>query len=220
MQINTKSIDFSADSLTDQGTFSGYGSVFGTLDSYDDIVAPGAFAKSLLSLASKGRSVPILWQHDTENPIGVWSGLKEDNVGLFGDGTLWLDDAQCAKLAYKGMQSRAITGLSIGYITRSADYDQKTGIRTLKELDLLEISVVTNPANDDARITNFKSRLLEGALTERDFENLLRDAGFSRSDAATITSHGFKKLLQRDAGALSGEEVKAVFDAYSIPNLI
>lgn len=218
MQITTKSIDFNADALSDKGTFSGYGSVFGNIDSYDDIVAPGAFAKSLQVLASKGRSVPILWQHDTENPIGVWSGLKEDAVGLLGDGTLWLDDTPAAKLAYKGMQARAITGLSIGFVTRSADYDQKTGIRTLKELDLLEISVVTNPANDDARITNFKSRLLEGALTERDFENILRDAGFSRADAVAITNHGFKSLLQRDAGAQS-EEVKAVFDAFSIPKI-
>jgi HK97 family phage prohead protease len=218
MQIQTKSIDFKSDSLTEQGTFSGYGSVFNVVDSWDDIVAPGAFTKSLQNLASKGRAVPILWQHDTENPIGVWSGLKEDSVGLFGDGALWLDDAASAKLAYKGMQSRAITGLSIGYITRSADYDQKTGIRTLKELDLIEISVVTNPANDEARITNFKSRLAEGALTERDFENILREAGFSRSDAVAITNHGFKSLLQRDAGAHS-EEIKAVFDAFSIPNL-
>ncbi|MEK6291059.1 MAG: HK97 family phage prohead protease [Paraburkholderia tropica] len=218
MQIQTKSIDFKADSLSDQGTFSGYGSVFNVIDSWDDIVAPGAFTKSLQSLASKGRSVPILWQHDTENPIGVWSGLKEDSVGLFGDGALWLDDTPTAKLAYKGMSSRAITGLSIGYITRSADYDQKTGIRTLKELDLIEISVVTNPANDEARVTNVKSRLLDGSLTERDFENILRDAGFSRSDAVSITNHGFKSLLQRDAGARS-EEIKAVFDAFSIPNL-
>ncbi|RSK77863.1 HK97 family phage prohead protease [Pandoraea apista] len=218
MQIQTKSIDFKADSLSDQGTFSGYGSVFNVIDSWDDIVAPGAFTKSLQSLASKDRSVPILWQHDTENPIGVWSGLKEDSVGLFGDGALWLDDTPTAKLAYKGMSSRAITGLSIGYITRSADYDQKTGIRTLKELDLIEISVVTNPANDEARVTNVKSRLLDGSLTERDFENILRDAGFSRSDAVSITNHGFKSLLQRDAGARS-EEIKAVFDAFSIPNL-
>ena len=218
MHIQTKSIEFKADSLTEQGTFSGYGSVFGNVDSWDDIVAPGAFTKSLQNLASKGRAVPILWQHDTENPIGVWSGLKEDSVGLFGDGALWLDDTPTAKLAYKGMSSRAITGLSIGYITRSADYDQKTGIRTLKELDLLEISVVTNPANDEARVTNFKSRIAEGSLTERDFENILRDAGFSRSDAVAITNHGFKSLLQRDAGARS-EEIKAVFNAFSIPNL-
>jgi HK97 family phage prohead protease len=218
VQIQTKSIDFNADSLSGQGAFSGYGSVFNVLDSWDDIVAPGAFTKSLQSLAGKGRQVPILWQHDTENPIGVWSGLKQDSIGLFGDGALWLDDTPTAKLAYKGMSSRAITGLSIGYITRCADYDQKTGIRTLKELDLIEISVVTNPANDEARVTNVKSRLLDGSLTERDFENILREAGFSRADAVSITNHGFKSLLQRDAGARS-EEIKAVFDAFSIPNL-
>ena len=218
MKFQTKSIDFTADSLSDTGTFSGYGSVFNVVDSWDDIVAPGAFTKSLQSLASKGRSVPILWQHDTENPIGVWSGLKEDSVGLFGDGALWLDDAPSAKLAYKGMQSRAITGLSIGYITRSANFDENTGVRTLNELELIEISVVTNPANDEARITNFKSRLAEGALTARDFENILQDTGFSRSDAVAITNHGFTSLLQRDAGARS-REIKAVLDAFSIPNI-
>lgn len=188
------------------GVFKGYGSVFGNVDSYGEVVAPGAFKKSLAALEAKGRSVPILWQHKTDQPIGAWTSLKEDDHGLWGEGALWLDAAPNARIAQMGMMTKSITGLSIGFYTLADSYNEKTGIRTLSEIELIECSIVTNPANDAARIDSVKAKLARGeALTLPEFERILRDAGFSKSKATAIASYGFKQYAdQRDADGING----------------
>lgn len=134
-----------------------------------------------------------MWQHRGDEPIGQWNALKEDEHGLYGEGELWLDDAPYARLAKRGMASGAISGLSIGYFVRSDTYDEVNRIRTLTKLDLREISVVTDPANDEARVDTIKAKLAAGEpLTERDFGRILRERGLSRSDADEIASVGFK----------------------------
>ncbi|WP_186107259.1 HK97 family phage prohead protease [Burkholderia gladioli] len=206
-ELDVKSVD-------EKGDFSGYGSVFGNEDSYGEIVAPGAFSKSLEELKASGRSLPILWQHDSYTPIGSWSGLKEDDKGLFGDGSLWLDDAPNAKIAYRGMKAKAITGLSIGYYVLSASYNEKTGIRTLNELDLVEISIVTNPANTEARIEAVKSVIAHGGMPSLpDFERFLREAGFSKSQAAVIANRGLKHLLQSESGSEASDVGNRLLDS-------
>lgn len=202
MQI--RSFDYDVKAANDDGTFSGYGSVFGVIDSYNEIVAPGAFAASLAETKGKGRSLPVLWQHRSGEPIGDWdmSTLIEDSYGLKGDGQLWLEEAPYARIAHRGMKSRAITGLSIGYFVRDESYDQKTGIVTLKRLDLVEISIVTTPANDEARIDAIKAKLAHGGLPSLpEFEHYLREAGFSKTQATVIAGRGLKHLLERSDSA-------------------
>ena len=209
-----RAFDLDVKDVSDGGHFSGYGSVFGTVDSYREIVAPGAFSKSLETIAKSGRALPILWQHDTYTPIGSWSGLKEDDRGLFGDGDLWLDEAPNAKIAYRGMKAKAITGLSIGYYVLSDSYNEKSGIRTLNELDLVEISIVTNPANSDARIEAVKSLIAHGGMPSlNEFERFLREAGFSKSQAAVIANRGLTHLLRSGSGGKS--EVPSVAELMS-----
>ncbi|WP_420102143.1 HK97 family phage prohead protease [Bosea sp. (in: a-proteobacteria)] len=175
------------------GTFAGYASVWGVTDSYREIVAKGAFLESLADTEAKGRKLPILWQHRGDEPIGQWNALREDEHGLYGEGELWLDDAPYARLAKRGMASGAISGLSIGYFVRADSYDETARVRTLTKLDLREISVVTDPANDEARVDTIKAKLAAGELlTERDFGKLLRERGFSRADADAIAGGGFK----------------------------
>ncbi|MDR5825839.1 HK97 family phage prohead protease [Caballeronia sp. LZ043] len=213
-ELDVKSVD-------DAGHFSGYGSVFGNVDSYGEIVAPGAFEKSLAELKSSGRALPILWQHSSNTPIGSWSGLKEDDYGLFGDGELWLDDAPNAKIAYRGMKAKAITGLSIGYYVINSSYNEKTGERTLNELDLVEISIVTNPANPEARIEAVKSVIAHGGIPSlSEFERFLREAGFSKSQAAVIANRGLKHLLRSESGDDSETPaLSSLLDAYKAPQL-
>lgn len=200
MQI--RSFQYETKAVNDDGLFSGYGSVFGNVDSYNEVVAPGAFLESLAETRAKNRNLPVLWQHRTDEPIGHWDieTLDEDERGLAGDGQLWLDDAPYARVAHRGMKSRSITGLSIGYYVIDSSRDEKTGIRTLKQLDLVEISIVTVPANDEARTDVIKAKLAHGTLpTLREFEQLLREQGFSKTQAAVVANRGLAHLLRSES---------------------
>jgi HK97 family phage prohead protease len=198
--LKVRDFDFEVKGVQDDGSFNGYGSVFGVVDSYQEVVAKGAFTESLGELQSKGRPVPVLWQHRSSEPIGAWSNLKEDDHGLWGDGKILLEAGAMEKRAYEHMKARTVTGLSIGYWVRESSYDEKTGIRTLTKLDLVEISLVTFPANDDARVEAVKFKLAHGELpTDRELEKYLREAGFSKTRAAGLVSHGLAELRRRES---------------------
>lgn len=200
--VKYRSFDYDVKAVGEDGLFSGYGSVFGVVDSYNEVVAPGAFLDSIAEAKTKGRTFPVLWQHSTGEPIGSWDieSLKEDERGLAGSGSLWLAEAPYARIAYRGMQTRSITGLSIGYYVRESSFDEKTRIRTLTKLDLVEISIVTVPANDEARTDTIKSKLAHGGLPSLpEFELLLREAGFSKTQSAVIANRGLQHLLRSES---------------------
>jgi len=182
-------------------TFEGYGSVFGVLDSYADIVAPGAFKRSLKEATAVGRMPALLWQHDSSSPIGVYEAMHEDATGLYVKGRL--SDTQLGREAYTLLKDGALSGLSIGFTTRKSKVDNESGVRTLTDVQLWETSLVTFPANDAARVTGVKAA--DGALpTEREFERWLRrEAGFTEAEAKTIIAKGFRQV-QREA-AQSGQ---------------
>ena len=194
-----REVAFSAKAANEEnGKFSGYGSVFGTVDAYNEVVVPGAFAESLAAIEQQGRPLPALWQHMSTEPVGGYESLKEDARGLAVEGFLLVDEIVKAREAYALLKRNLVTGLSIGYYVRDSSRDDVTGIRTLKKLDLVEISLVTFPANDDARVDAVKSMLAHGSMPSiRQFEGILREAGFSKSQATTIASRGFKYLLDQ-----------------------
>ena len=211
MTYQTKAVALELKSFSDDGTFTGYGSVFNITDQGGDVVESGAFGKSLKTWQDSGRVVPVLWQHRSGEPIGSWNSLSEDNHGLIGKAALWVEDAPYAKIAYKGMKEKTITGLSIGYHVKRESLDRKAGINRLHELELVEISVVTNPMNDAARVDSVKSKLLAGDKpTLREFEELLREKGFSRSEAESIAAHGFKQTIARECDAAISEVFKSL----------
>jgi len=190
-------IPFHIKAVSEDGLFSGYGSVFGVVDSYKEIVAPGAFADSLTS-----KMPSLLWQHRSGEPIGVYTGVKEDSVGLHVEGKLALKTARGAE-AYELLKMGAVTGLSIGFVPREDSYDKVTGIRTLKKLDLWEVSLVTFPANDAARVTGVKA--ISQIKTIRDVEACLRESGgFSKSEALAIIAN-IKSLHGRSYSDELGE---------------
>lgn len=166
-----------------EGRWIGYGSIFGNKDSAGDIVMPGAFANTLRK--SGGRPLPCLWQHNRQEPVGILN-CKEDSKGLECSGELNLD-VQKAREAYSLLKQGAISGLSIGYRTIVDEFDTKTNTRFLKELDLREVSLVTFPCNPLTHVGSVKQ-----ATTVREFEQFLRDAGYSHSQAKHIASKGFK----------------------------
>lgn len=122
----------------------GYASLFDVPDHHHDVVAPGAFRRSLEARGS-GRGVRLLWQHDPREPIGVWHTIVEDARGLWVEGRLATHVAR-AREALALIEAGALDGLSIGYNTVRAATDPETGQRRLLEIDLWEVSLVTFPA--------------------------------------------------------------------------
>lgn len=146
--LETKFSPLSREDVTG-ASLGGYASVFGMPDQNGDIVEAGAFEASLRRLRESGRTVKMLWQHDPAEPIGVWSDVAEDGVGLRVRGRLLNDVARGAE-ATALVNAGAIDGLSIGYRTVRAE---KAGQgRRLIELDLWEVSLVTFPMLPDARV--------------------------------------------------------------------
>lgn len=204
----TKTYNFPLDikKVGSDGTFSGYGSVFNNKDFWDDIVLPGAFTKSL------AQKMPVmLWQHNSDEPIGIWTALTEDEKGLYVEGKLLINDVTRAKEAHALLTAKAISGLSIGYRATSWEWQKDAAtndsVRLLKEVDLWEISLVTFPANESARVGDVKS-----LKTIRDIEELLRDAGgLSRNEVKGLISKMREVLRDADAGdeeKKKAEEVK------------
>jgi HK97 family phage prohead protease len=158
--------------LAEDGSFTGYASVFGKLDQQNEIVAPGAFLRSLQSWRQAGTMPAMLWMHDATQPIGLWLSIAEDAKGLAVQGRLALR-TQRGQEAYELLKMRALTGLSIGYRTISSRIDAKRKARILTDVDLFEISLVTFPANEAARVSDVKT---PRPTARRKFSETDRDA--------------------------------------------
>ena len=192
-----------------KGMFEGYASVFGNKDLGNDVVQAGAFRKSLRGKSPK--KIKMLFQHDTKEPIGVYTQIKEDGQGLYVKGQLAMN-TQKGKEVYELMKMGAIDGLSVGYRVdaKGYHYDERGKRRMLKEVDLMEISAVTFPMNPKARISAVKAE----DRSVRDWETFLRDeGGLSRSESKVAANAVSKALDQREVG----DEQKGVMD--SIANL-
>lgn len=192
--------------------FSGYASSFNQVDSYGDTVLPGAYAESL---KNRIRPVAMRWNH-LGPVIGKWNHLEEDGKGLFVKGEL-TPGHRTAEDVYASLKHGAVSGLSIGYRIPSGGSQKAGKIRQLKRVDLIEISVVENPADVYATVSDVKSAIDE--LTSlAEVEALLRDAaGFTRSDATALVSR-IKSLSLGDRGAeASPAEIAALIRAIRIP---
>ena len=179
-----------------EGVFTGYGSIFGNEDQGNDIVQKGAFTKSLQERpASK---VKMLFQHKTDEPIGVFEEIYEDQKGLFVKGKLALG-TQKGRETYELLKIGALDGMSIGFKAdpqKQGYNENKRGIRTLKEVDLMEISLVTFPMNEEAVIESVKGN----GKSIREWEDILREVGgLSRTESKIGAKSLYKSLNQREA---------------------
>lgn len=182
-------------SLKDSGEFEGYGSTFGgEPDAYGDVIAEGAYSESLAAHKAKGTMPKLFWQHNADEPIGKWTDAVEDDHGLLMRGKLNMD-VQRGREAYALLKAGDIDGLSIGYRIKKHSVDNDTGVWTLEKLDLIEVSIVSVGANENAVVQSVKAakavhdlteKLKAGdRLTEREFETWLKglQLGFSNSQA-------------------------------------
>lgn len=153
------------------GYIAGYASVFGNVDSAYDTVQRGAFAASIAAKMPK-----MLWQHDRWQPIGIWDVVREDDYGLWVEGRIIKnEEVPQGRTAFALLKEGSINGLSIGYREIDTEYNRDTGIQTLIALDLLEVSIVTFPANDLAEVANVKAQSLFSGSLKKSMHGLLDD---------------------------------------------
>lgn len=226
MQLERKTLSFKA-TMGSEGLqpneFDGYASTFlGPVDSYGDIIAPGAFKNNLDFFLSDG---VILREHEMECAIGRPLEAREDATGLYIKGRISAtSDGNDALIL---LRDEVIKRMSIGF--RTLGYEMLSeargievlgseqaykdaiaslpwwsdGLRLLTDIKLYEVSLVAFPANTAAKVMGVKGMLqaVAGKIeTERDFERFLRDAGFSSSEAKTLVTTGFKALKRGDSG--------------------
>jgi len=137
------------------GVFVGYASLFGRRDQSGDIVMPGAFKASLKKRGPA--DVRMLFQHDAAEPVGTWLEMHENEKGLHVMGRLD-GNVQRGRELFSLLESKGLDGLSIGFRTVRARRDKASGSRVLTEIDLWEISLVTFPMLEEARVFQVKTK--------------------------------------------------------------
>ena len=197
-------------------SFDGYGAVFGNVDSYGDVIKTGAFSRYLADVKSGRTAWPMmLSQHgaagltaEDMTPIGVWTDLAEDGHGLRVKGQL--ADTPRGREVYEllRMQPRpALDGMSIGYIAKqwSPRTKPEEPKRTLTDIELVEISVVSRPANLLARVEGVKSIEAIAAMSIREVEQFLCEFGMSQRQAKAAIAT-IKGGPSRDADAANSSQ--------------
>lgn len=215
-------LPFEIKTLTDADgacVFEGHGSVFGGVDSYGDTIAKGAYKATLKEWKAKGKLPKMLLQHGGGGffggsavdmiPIGKWDEMREDETGLYVKGHLFDVDTDRTKHVAAALRAGELDGLSIGFATRKSKMDEETGIRTLTEIDLWEVSHVTFPADSAARVAAVKS---DGELpSERELERWLRrDVGLTEVQAKTVIAKGYRQVRREAMPSDEAELVKSI----------
>lgn len=176
------------------GWIEGYASTFGGKpDRSGDIVAKGAFARTLAEHAREGTTPAMLWSHQIEVPIGRWTAMHEDREGLYVAGKINLKTAR-GREAFEHIAAGDAGAFSIGYLIQEGGRKYNgDGSFTLIDVDLVEVSIVAVPANPRARIATVKSLSGKGELVD-----LLHDAGLSKAAAIKVATGGWPALAGGD----------------------
>lgn len=203
--MEQKRIPLQIKSLSER-EFEGYGSIFGNVDLGGDVVAPGAFTKSLKRYQKEGALPLMFWAHDPAQVPGAWTEMSEDSRGLYVKGTL--ADTQLGNEVRTLLGMKAVRGLSVGFSLspNGVDYDDD-GTRIIKNAELWEVSIVSLPMNPRATVQHAKTRLSatgeyvpttqELSTVKRELESWFRGHGFSKAAAIAYASMAF-----RDDGAI------------------
>ena len=196
-------LKFKADAVAPSGVFTAYAAAFGNLDGNGDIIDCGAFTKTLQEAASRktsrgGPLFPVLWQHQDKEPIGYLTHAAEDSRGLLVNGQLDLD-TDLGHRAHSAMTKGYIRAMSIGFIPVKDAWDTKRR-HHITEIALFEVSPVTFPANEEAKILDVKSQSDDLEAFEA-FRQLLDEMRPTDDEAAallaTLEQQSFELLLKR-----------------------
>lgn len=203
LNIQLKNADLTAEG----GIIKGYASVFNGVDHVGDTIVPGAFA----DVIKEERKPLMLLNHDRRLlPIGKWTVLREDEKGLYVEGELTLD-LPIARDVYTALKAGTLDGLSISFSLKHTDYkfnDETGGFYIEHISNLWEISVVTFPCDDSARISDVKSLDIDSIKTIRDLETALREAGLSRNEACAFIARA-KAVIADDGDRQRAKAAKS-----------
>jgi HK97 family phage prohead protease len=178
---------------SDVGVFDGYGATFNGVDAQGDTIMPGAFADTIARHQGAGTAPALLWNHNQDEPVGKLIGLQEDARGLKVRGKLNLNTAAGIK-AHEHLKAGDVSGLSVGYVVPKGGAEhQRGGGRTLKKLDLHELSIASMPADTNARVTGVKM-LTSLSELERGLRGEIK-LSLPRGAAAKIAAVGWPALV-------------------------
>jgi len=208
--MNHLEFKFAPDGMDSKtGEFAGYGAVFGNVDSHRDVIEPGAFADSLAQWQARGALPTMKLMHGTaanpfsgsDLPVGKWKSMREDERGLYVEGKLSGMDTDRGRFHYSLMEDGALSGLSIGYKTIKAAPGSGAVKRRLQTVGLVEVSLVPEGSNSEATVTDLKALLEDGNIPPLpDFDELLREAGYSKTQRTVIAGKGYLHLLRGEPG--------------------
>ncbi len=194
----------------DEGMIAGLGSTFGNVDLHGDIIERGAFADSIAAYTRGERHIAMLDHHRMDAPIGRWTKVEETEAGLSMEGRLTMG-VQRARELRDLARDKALGGLSIGFRTIEDEYDRDSKARRIKRVELMEVSLVSIPANPEARIQNVK--LAPDIRTRCDFERALREQlGFTARMAKAIAAGGWKGEPRDEASDVDLSELRNAVD--------
>ena len=203
-------------------TFSGYASVFGGLDSYNDTIIRGAYSEVIQKMQQGEERMPKMFVNHRSwgIPPGKWIDIQEDEYGLKVEGEFTPGNFE-AKNVRAALQHGTVDGLSIGF--QLGDYemtenDKGESIRVIKSIKALpEISIVTYPADDAARVdlSSVKSAL-DNITSLKELEDFLRDVGGFSKSLATATASRAKRIArgepaEQSTNTLPDDLVKQIY---------
>ncbi len=161
-------------------TFEGYASIFGGVDAYGDTIDPKAYDQTLVE---RQRPIRMRWNHFGP-VIGKWLSMFVDGKGLYVTGQLTPGHSTAIDV-YASLKHGAIDGMSIGYVPRMVE-ELGEGRRLLKQIELVEISVVEEPADLGAKVESVKYQL-DACYSMKEIETFLREVGrFSKADSIAL----------------------------------
>jgi len=204
-------------------TVTGYWSKFGNVDYDDDIIAMGAATKTIAERGPMGSNeIFFLNQHNWSQPHGKPMVLEAQEKGIYFESKI--APTSYGKDALVLYAEGIVVQHSIGFSTVKADYDQKTGVRTIKEIKLYEGSNVTLGANPETPFTGFKSLTMAeindqiSKMMKLLKDGSLTDEGFGRLEIAL-------KQFQLEAfnlgkNSLSDAEPTLVTQVKDEPNIL
>lgn len=177
------------------GSFKSVASTFNNMDLDDDVIRAGAFDNTLAKAEQTGKMPKLFKEHFRGNIPGIINDMKIDKQGLKIKGNFI--DTMMGRDTRVEVKTKAISDMSIGFIVKDFEEPGKGKVRRfINDVDLIEVSFVMFPSNPKANVISAKSI----PQNERDMERLLRQMGFSQTEAKRFIVEGFKskKVIQRD----------------------